>query len=63
LDEATKKRLDELAPDEQTARFHESRKKLGLAEPTSISGGRQPTEASLEEYEEYQFLKKLLGYA
>jgi hypothetical protein len=62
MDEETKKHLEEMSLEEQKARFHELRKRLGVAEPTSIVGWRKPLEASFEEYEEYQFLKRRLGY-
>jgi hypothetical protein len=62
MDEKTKKRLEEMSLEEQKVRFHELRKHLGVAEPTSIVGWRKPSEASLEEHEEYQFLKRRLGY-
>jgi hypothetical protein len=62
MDEETKKHLEEMSLEEQKARFHELRKRLGVAEPTSIVGWRKPLVASLEEREEYQFLKHHLGY-
>ena len=62
MDEKTKKRLEEMSLEEQKARFHELRKQL-VAEPTSIAGWRKPVVASLEEREEYQFLKRRLGYS
>lgn len=62
MDEQTKKRLEEMTFEEQEARFLELRKRLGLAEPTSIAGGRKPPVASLEEHEEYQFLRRRLGH-
>jgi len=62
MDEQVKKRLEGMSAEEQKARFHELRKQLGIAEPTSIAGGRKPHEASLEEHEEYQFLRRRLGH-
>ena len=62
MDEKTKKHLEEMTLEEQKARLRELRKRLGVAEPTSIVGWRRPLEASLEEHEEYQFLKHRLGY-
>jgi len=61
MEEDTKRRLGEMSLEEQEKRFHELRKKLGLVEPMSISGGKPPLVASLAEHEEYQFLKKVLG--
>ena len=63
MDRKTKKHLEEMSLEEQKARFHELRKLLGIAEPTSIAGGRKAPVASLEEHEEYQFLRKRLGYS
>jgi hypothetical protein len=63
MDEETRERLQGMSPEEQAKRFHELRKKLGLAEPISIAGGRKPAEASLEKHEEYQLLKQRLGYS
>jgi hypothetical protein len=63
MNEQTKKRLEGMSAEEQEVRFHELRKLLGIAEPTSIAGGRKAPVASLEEHEEYQFLRKRLGYS
>lgn len=60
MDERTKKRLEGMTLEEHKARFQELRKRLGIAEPTSVAGGRKP--ASLEEHEEYQFLRRRLGH-
>jgi hypothetical protein len=62
MDDTTRNRLETLSVEEQRARFEALRAKLGIANPQSITGGAPPTEAPLEEHEEYQFLKKLLGY-
>ena len=61
MDEQTKKRLEKMTLEEQETRFQELRKRLGIAEPTSIAGGQKPS-ASLEEHEEYQFLRRRLGH-
>jgi hypothetical protein len=63
MDEETKKLLQKMSTEEREKRFRELRQKMGLARPVSISGGRtKPPETTLEENEEYQFLKNLLGY-
>lgn len=61
MDEQTKKRLEQMTREEQEARFSELRIRLGIAEPTSIAGWRKPA-ASIEEREEYQFLRRRLGH-
>jgi hypothetical protein len=63
MHETKKKLLSEMTSEAQTERFNELRHRLGLTEPASIAGGKVPVEASFEEHEEYQFLKKLLGYS
>jgi hypothetical protein len=55
-------RVERMSPEERATRFQELREKLGMAEPRSISGGKKPTEGSLDEHEEYQCLKQFLGY-
>lgn len=61
MDKETRKRLEKMTLEEQEARFQELRKRLGIAETTSIAGWRKPL-ASLEEHEEYQFLRRRLGH-
>jgi hypothetical protein len=56
MDPEITKRLERMTPEEQTARFHELRGKLGIAEPIPLSVG-EAVEASLEEHEEYGLLK------
>ena len=60
MDEERKNILRGMSPEQQKARLDELRQTLGIAEPISIAGGGTPVEASLEEHEEYQFLKRLL---
>jgi hypothetical protein len=62
VDEQTKKLLEEMSPEEQERRLRELRQKLDLIEPTSISRGNTPPATPLAEHEEYQFLKKALGF-
>lgn len=59
MNEETKKRLVEMPQEKRQERFETLRKKLGIAAPESIAGGKTPLEASLDEHEEYQFLKDL----
>lgn len=54
-------RLEKLTHDELERRFQELRKKLGLANPKPLDCGSAP-ESSLDEFEEYEALKKKLGY-
>jgi hypothetical protein len=62
MDEQTKKRIEEMTREEQERRFDELRQKLLLVDPMSISRGKTPPVTSLADHEEYQFLKKTLGF-
>lgn len=62
LDEATRKRLERMTRIEQRARSLQLRELLGLAESQNIADGRALIEDSLQDYEEYVYLKKLLEF-
>lgn len=62
LDEATRKRLERMTRIEQRARLLQLRELLGLAESQNIADGRALIEDSLQDYEEYVYLKKLLEF-
>jgi len=47
---------------QQQLRFRELREKLQLAHFQLLAEGRAPSETSLEDHDEYQFLAELLGY-
>jgi hypothetical protein len=62
MNEAAKKRLGAMPRGQQQLRFRELREKLQLAHPQLLADGRGPSETSLEDHDEYQFLAELLGY-
>jgi hypothetical protein len=62
MDEETKRAWGSASQEHRERRFNELRERLGLANPQSIAGGDRPPEGSDEDLEEYEFLKKLLGY-
>lgn len=57
-----RKRLEALSPEEREKRFQELRRRLGLAHPTPLSADQEPSAVMLEDHDEYQLLKMLLGY-
>ena len=63
MQEETKKRLDGMTREEQERRLAELNRKLGITEPVEISHGAAPPMGDLEEMEEREYLKKLLGYS
>ncbi len=63
MNDEAKKRLRQMTPEERKARFRRLRNKLGLADPIPINSGGTPLVTSLEEHEEYAFLKANLGYS
>jgi hypothetical protein len=62
LDEETKERLERMTVPELENRLHELCQSLGTVHPQSISGGREPGVLPVREFEEYEFVKKLLGF-
>jgi hypothetical protein len=62
VNEAAKKRLAAMPRGQQQLRFRELREKLQLAHFQLLAEGRAPSETSLEDHDEYQFLAELLGY-
>jgi hypothetical protein len=61
LDESKKRYLEQISRPEQEARFHELCQTLGTAHPTLLKGN-EPEPLSLNDFEEYEYLKKLLGF-
>lgn len=62
MNEEGKKRWKGMPRDQQQRRYQELRQKLGITNPRSIAAGRAPSENTLEDHEEYQYLAELLGY-
>ena len=61
LDEEKKKYLEQLPRPEQESRFHELCQRLGTAHPNPLNGA-EPDAISVEDFEQYECLKKLLGF-
>ncbi len=61
LDEEKKEYLERLPRPELETRFHELCQVLGTAHPKLLDGA-EPDAISVKDFEEYEYLKKLLGF-
>jgi hypothetical protein len=61
LDEETKKHLQQMLHAEQEKRFHELCQLLGTVHPRALNGA-EPEAIPVKDFDEYEFLKKFLGF-
>jgi hypothetical protein len=61
LDEEKKKYLEQLSRTEQESRFHELCQILGTAH-SKLLNGTEPDTISVKDFEEYEYLRRLMGF-